>query len=479
VGAVLTRLRALPGWAWLALAAVALVVAYGLGYAGYVGYDSLWALIWGDDIAHGRSPAMEGVYVPTPHPLLNLLGALLSPLGFDAARAVLELLSLASMVLLAYAAFRLGRALFSWVAGVAFAAILVTRPDVVELGLYASIDVPFLALVLLAAALVAERPRRGEAPLVPLALAGLLRPEAWLLAAAYAIYALAGRRAEPDRAGTGSRRLRVVALALAAPLLWALHDVLITGDPLASLHGTRAVAERSQPGNGLGAALHAAPGFVNDVVGIAVFACGVAGWLLVTARAQHRMALPAALFALSFVPFLVYGAVGLTLYPRFLLPAAAMLALLCAAALAGAARWPRPAQLAAAVALAVSIPFTIGELAGIRNGSETRAQLESSLTDLIDRNKPALARCRAAHVPSFRLVPLLVPRLPAIPKERYYRRLFGAPERTFEITIPPRAPRTYVVDPLRRDPVESSDRRPTRGLRAEDGTGDWQLGSNC
>ena len=42
-----------------------------------------------------------------------------------------------------------------------------------------------MALVVWAAVLEAERPRRGVPVLVTLALAGLLRPEAWVLAGMY------------------------------------------------------------------------------------------------------------------------------------------------------------------------------------------------------------------------------------------------------------------------------------------------------
>ncbi len=464
MGEVLSALRRRPTWVAAALVAAVFAGVYGIGYAGYVGYDSLWALIWGNDIAHLHSPALEGVYAPTPHPLLNLVSVLLAPLGTDAGREALELLSLAAMVLLTVAAYRLGKALFSAAAGVVFAAILVTRPDIVELALYASPDVPFLALVLLAAAFEAERPRRGTAPLVALALAGLLRPEAWLLSLAYATYGRAWRA--PRRA----------VLAVAAPLLWGLHDLVLTGDPLASFHGTRAVAERSQPGNGIGGALRVAPDYVNEVVGVAVFCCGVAAWLLVTRRAQERVALPTALLGLTFVPFLVYGAAGLTLYPRFLLPAAAMLALLAAAAAAGWAG--RLAQAAVAIALVVSLAFTAGDLAGVRSGSETRAGLEADLLALVNHNRAVVDRCRAVHVPTFRVVPLLLPKL-HVPKERYYRRLFEPDPGTLEVSVPAGAARRYVVDPLRADRVERQDRATTRGLKPLASSRDWQLSSNC
>ena len=69
----------------------------------------------------------------------------------------------------------------------------------------AYVDVPFLALVLWAAALEARAPRRGLPVMATLAVAGLLRPEAWVLAGAYWLWC-------------GWRRLDLLALAAAAPL---------------------------------------------------------------------------------------------------------------------------------------------------------------------------------------------------------------------------------------------------------------------
>src|SRR5215218_2728375 len=182
------------------------------------------------------------------------------------------------MVLLAFAGYRLGTALFSRPAGVLLAAILATRPELVELALYGSFDVPFLAFVLLAAAVEVERPRRTVAPLVLLALAGLLRPEAWLIAAAYALYV----------AVPGPRRVLPLALAAAGPVLWLAHDLILTGDAFFSLHGTRDVAELSQPGNGLDEALLNAPSYVNELTGAVVAIGGVLAWLLVPAALQRR-----------------------------------------------------------------------------------------------------------------------------------------------------------------------------------------------
>ena len=87
----------------------------------------------------------------------------------------------------------------------------------------AVVDLPFLALVVWAAVLEAQRARRGTPVLVLLAAAGLLRPEAWLLAAGYALWVLP--RQHPRQ------RLITLALAAGAPLIWATADLLLHGRP--------------------------------------------------------------------------------------------------------------------------------------------------------------------------------------------------------------------------------------------------------
>ena len=83
--------------------------------------------------------------------------------------------------------FRFAKAVFGEPVGWICALLLLSRLDYGFLAARGYIDVPFLALVVWAAALEAERPRRGGAVFALLAAAGLLRPEAWLLSGAYAL----------------------------------------------------------------------------------------------------------------------------------------------------------------------------------------------------------------------------------------------------------------------------------------------------
>src|SRR2546421_458427 len=80
-------------------------------------------------------------------------------------------------------------------AGAVAALVLLTRVPILSYGVRAYVDVPYLLLVL-GALLVESRRRRAGAPVLwLLALAGLLRPEAWAFSGLYWLYLI--RRLPP------------------------------------------------------------------------------------------------------------------------------------------------------------------------------------------------------------------------------------------------------------------------------------------
>ena len=48
---------------------------------GFPNYDTIYALVWGRELAHGVSPDYGAALPPTPHPLADLLGLVTTPLG--------------------------------------------------------------------------------------------------------------------------------------------------------------------------------------------------------------------------------------------------------------------------------------------------------------------------------------------------------------------------------------------------------------
>ncbi len=150
----------------------------------YPNYDSYYSLLWGREVLDLQAPFFEGFRVPTEHPLAIGAGAALSLLGEGGDR-VWVAMTLACFLWLVWGIYRLGRIAFTPLVGAIAAALLLTRFDFAFLAARGYIDVPYMALVVWAAVLEAARPRRGGPVFALLAAAGLLRPEAWVLAGLY------------------------------------------------------------------------------------------------------------------------------------------------------------------------------------------------------------------------------------------------------------------------------------------------------
>ena len=147
-------------------------------------------------------------------------------------------LCLAGMVALVAAMYRLGRLVAGVPGGFVAAGLLLTR---FNFGLLASkgyLDVPYCALRGVGDGARGRAPRRGGAVWWLLGLAGLLRPEAWLLAGA--LRALARARRLVSRAAGAAARVR------RRPAMWAALDFVVTGDPLFSIQHTDALAAELQ-----------------------------------------------------------------------------------------------------------------------------------------------------------------------------------------------------------------------------------------
>lgn len=386
--------------------------AYG---SGSVGYDQLYSLLWGDELAEGRMPGYEAPRAPTPHPLANLIGLVLAPLG-DGSLGALKAFSLLSFAALGVAAYVLGARLLSPAAGALFAALLLTRPTLVNQALIASIDIQFLALIVAAAAVEARRPRAGVPVLVLLGIAGLLRPEAWLIAGAYVLLLL--------RDASTRRRALLVALAAAPPLVWMATDVAITGDPLWTFHQARATSERLADAERYGdggpvdtiewvarswkGLMHLIPALVS-----------IAGTAIAVALLRRRLAIPLALLAAGIAGFLAIGFAGLPLLTRYFFIPVAMLCLLAAAGVLGWRELPdssprrglaRATGIVLGLALAVHVPFLVDHLNGAIVKVDRAQRLQDDLIAIVEqpRVRDAIPRCQPVQTRLFRARPTLL-----------------------------------------------------------------------
>src|SRR5919197_6292423 len=205
-------------------------LAWALAGRGLVNYDTLYAVVWGRDIAHGTLPDYDVALAPTPHPLATLGGVVLAPVASAADRGVhgetattiVLVGAFAALGALGWVVYRLGAEWFNPAAGALAAAIVLTRRPVLDFGARAYVDIPYVALVLGALLVETKRPRAGAPVLALLAVAGLLRPEAWLFSPVYLTWGWRGPRSRPPPLGV---------LAGGAPGLWAPRDLALTRDP--------------------------------------------------------------------------------------------------------------------------------------------------------------------------------------------------------------------------------------------------------
>jgi hypothetical protein len=394
-----------------ATAGIAAAVWLAFAPARFLNYDTEYALLWGADIVHGRSPQLDVPFAPTEHPLATAFGALLSLPGLGGAmpfggfqERAWEILAFVALGVLCWLVFALGRAWFGTAAGVLAAAIVLTREPVLSYGVRAYVDIPYMVL-LLAALLVETRRRRAGTPvLVLIALAGLLRPEAWLFAGAYCLWLWRGGALHP----------RHVVIAVAAPILWALTDLALTGDPLHSMTGTRDNAEALGRVTGLHNVPATLPRRLGEIVREPVVFGAAGGIALAFWRLRDRAMLAAASGVVSIIAFCVLATAGLSILTRYLLLPATILALFCGAAVFGWQRldradpWRRRWQAFAVVTgllIIAFIPAQLHRLENLRNALTTQTHILGELRSMAAVH--ARSGCPTVTVPNRRAVPQL------------------------------------------------------------------------
>jgi hypothetical protein len=393
------RTLVVPAAVSVALAALIWLVA---APARFLNYDTEYALLWGHDLVHGRTPDYDVPFAPTPHPLATLAGALGSLVGPGFGETVFEVLAFLALGILGWLVFALGRAWFGTAAGVLAAAIVLTREPVLSYGVRAYVDLPYICLLLGALLLETRRRRAGTPVLILIALAGLLRPEAWLFAGAYAIWLWRG----------GALRPLHVALVVGAPVLWALSDLAITGDPLHSLTGTRSTAADLGRVTGLQHVPATLPRRLGEILREPVLLGAAGGGVLTLWRLRGRATLAAVAGLLAVAAFCVLATAGLSILTRYLLLPATILALFCGAGVFGwtelqrgdpwRARWMAFAAVVVLLLVAF-VPSQVTRLRNTRAALVTQTHILDELHTIADDHR--LADCGVVTVPNRRAVP--------------------------------------------------------------------------
>ena len=397
---------------WLAAGVIGALVFAWFGHA-FLNYDTFYALVWGSDLAHGRTPDYTVPVAPTPHPLAQLVGIVLTPFG-SGAEDIMLALGLLGLGMLAVGLFRLGQEIAGAWVGVAAAVILMTRVPILNFGIRGYVDLPTAAFVVWAVVLETRKRRRGVPVLILLTLAGLLRPEAWLYAGAYGVWLLL----DPEWR-SGGNLWKAIGLAAAAPLIWMFSDLLITGSPVHSLSGTHDLAAELGRRTGITELPSVAPRRMGEILRLPEGLAALAGIGFGLAFMRHKVALPLVVIGLNGLAYTAFAIARLPLLGRYLFVAASMFAVFAGLGILG---WTalerehrgRTAWLAVGVAamLAVVVFFPLQQadrLDTLKDDIAARDRIQADLHELVQRPdvKRGLRACPRVYVPSHRLVPLI------------------------------------------------------------------------
>jgi len=391
---------------------------------GFVNYDTLYALAWGGQLARGQTPAYDVAIAPTPHPLIEAIGVVLYPLGPRATEDVVIALGFIALSACGWVIYRLGTVWFGRAAGALAALLFLTRVPVLSYGVRAYVDIPYLLLVLSALLVESRRRRAGVPVLVLLALAGLLRPEAWAFSGLYLLYILdviPGLRSRDHEgpwwkpARSGREVLGLCALAAAAPLLWILSDLLVTGRPLWSLTNTRHTASVLGRKTGIANVPEYIPRRIGEILRPPVLLGAALGGILTLAWLRGRAMLAAIAGGISVLVFAVFASVGLPINSRYAFLASAILCIFCGAGVFGwtrlepgdaRRRWWSAGGAVVAIALIAFAPAQYRLAHRELTTLARQRSIELSLLALVDSHAINLA-CGPVGVPNHAPIPLL------------------------------------------------------------------------
>ena len=473
--------------AWVAAVSGLLLLLFPVGFPNY---DTIYALVWGRELAHGQSPDYGAALPPTPHPLADLLGLVTTPIG-DGAITVTMIVAYVSLALCGYLVYRLGSIWFDrWIGAVA-AAIVLTRAPFLSNGLRAYVDLPYIALCLGALTIEAKRPKAGWPVLALLALAGLLRPEAWGFSIAYWLWLALDLRPTGRKpvTWTGNRPVGELvwlgALALAGPVLWVLFDAVTAGGPLYSLTGTQETVETLDRHTGPVDVLLYGPRALGEVLQWPGMVGALGGVVLGFLYLRRRSLLGLAAAALALLAFAFLGAAGLAIIARYTMLAAAILSIFVAVALLG---WRllepghparRPWQAFAGIVALMFVLWLPNQWdldSRVDSDLTNQARIEDDLTDLVDAGafEPL---CGKVAVPNHRAVPRLAFGLDVEPTQIVSASEEGIPRRGYFV-----APASdfvihnFILDP--NDPTRFSLKSPS-GFREVARNESWRLYRRC
>jgi hypothetical protein len=406
--AIPAKLRSiLPAAATIVGVAVLMWVVYD---PWYLNYDARYALDWARDAWTGHTPEFEAPFAPTPHPFSIAISSLGLPFGHSGDQVIVWLVLLGGFGLLVWLSYVLGARLFNPWVGVVTALLVATRPAILRDTLLGYQDLWFMAAVVGAVILEAGRPRRGVPVLALLAVAGLIRPEAWVLAGLYWLWLWP--------VSTPRRRVLYAALVASAPAIWCLMDLVVTGDLLHSLHGTADLAIENERRR----SIDQVPRWTAQYFAFTLrepFIIGLPIGLAFAWRHRCRQAvMPLAVVVAMTAVFAIGPVFGLPLIARYLRTPSVLLAVFYGLAVCGwlllrpgsreRRLWTGLAVVAAAASLAW-LPWHVDMLQGLNVRSDREGKLYGDLREVGQDPsvRAAFERCAPLTASDHRPIPYI------------------------------------------------------------------------
>src|SRR5262249_34722389 len=222
---------------------------------------------------------------------------------------------------------------------------------------------------------------------------------------------------KPRASGPASLRSAagLAALAAAAPLVWVLSDLAVTGDPLWSLTNTRHTAQTLERVTGIGNVPEYIPRRIGEILRGPVLAGAALGGTLSLLWLRARARLGATVGLLSVVVFAVFAAIGLPINTRYAFLPAAILCIFCGAGAFGwtllppgdpRRRWWTGGGALVMVALVAHAPAQYRSAHRELDKLARQQTVQSDLLALATRGSITL-RCGLVGVPNHAPIPLL------------------------------------------------------------------------
>ena len=254
--------------------------------------------------------------------------------------------------------------------------------------------------------------------------------------------------------------VRLTLLAAAAPLVWLLSDLLITGDPLWSLTNTRHTAETLGRETGIAKVPEYIPRRIGEILRPPVLLGAALGGVLSLLWLRRRALLGAGGGVLAVVVFAAFATVGLPINTRYAFLSCAILCVFCGAGAFGwvclergdrRRGWWMAGGALVLVALLAYAPSDYRSAHRELGKLAHQHQIEGDLLALVDSGAINL-RCGPIGVPNHAPVPLLALYLETSPRNIVSPEAGHIVSGVYVDPAGKEVETAYVLDP--RDPVE-------------------------